>query len=148
MPVNINTKMVPTAEQIAARNKARAKLIGDFANPLSLLEIELDSWVQRNFKTEGGNVGGWQPFAHGGRWIKGYGLDQSAKLLQDKGVLRASFRTFKTRRSAGIGSDLPYSKKHEEGIGVPARRMLPMDKDMKPRADKIFKEHVARGIDK
>ena len=62
------------------------------------------SWVQKNFKGEGKAVGGWAPFKAGGRWRKGFGLDTSAKLLQDTGALRASFLPFASKTDAGIGS--------------------------------------------
>lgn len=99
--------------------------------------VSLDQWVQRNFQSEGGKVGGWTPFTYGGRLttkkkanaqsIDGHRyVNSSAKLLQDTGALRHSFLPFIRKGVAGIGSDLPYSKPHEEGAnGMIQRRMLP-----------------------
>jgi phage gpG-like protein len=97
------------------------------------VSVWLDRWVQRNFRSEGGKVGGWLELAEAtiARRTKGRGKG-SAKILQDTGRLRASFSPFHTRRSAGIGSDIKYAKIHEI-IGVKRkdkpkpviRRMLP-----------------------
>ena len=126
------------------------------------VSIFLDQWVQQNFKTEGGNVGGWPPFKHGGRVnSKGLGtqtriytgsttievyVDKSAKLLQDTGRLRISFAPFSTQRDAGIGSDLPYSKFHNEGEGhLPRRRMLPKkysDRDLIKKCTQIYNGYI------
>jgi len=102
----------------------------------------LDSWVQRNFKTQGGKVGGWKPFKYGGRlnydgkgshvriptpWgVTDAWADTSAKLLQDKGLLRLSFTPFSSKKEAGIGSDLDYSETHNE-----KRRMLPISSEVR-----------------
>lgn len=104
--------------------------------------VYLDQWVQRNFQSKGGKVGGWAPYTYGGRlvpkkkanaqsiaghrWING-----NAVMLQDTGALRHSFLPFIKKGTAGIGSDLPYSKKHNEGDDkLPQRRLLPVDEDV------------------
>lgn len=103
----------------------------------------LDSWVQRNFKSDGGNVGGWRPFKYGGRLTvkskstgksveAGRYVNSSAKLLRDSGHLRLSFLPFAGDGRAGIGSDLPYAEAHENGsskTNLPQRRMLPRQSD-------------------
>jgi hypothetical protein len=99
--------------------------------------------VQQNFRTQGGNVGGWTPFARGGRRLRGGGIDTSAMLLQDKGALRLSFRMFWDRKQAGIGSKLKYSKPHEEGNShVPKRRMLPQERDVIRPVLRIYNRHI------
>lgn len=115
----------PTIEELKRRSKKRFDALKDMHTAYAKIAVYLDRWVQTNFKTEGSKVGGWLPFAKGGRWVKGKGLDVSAKLLQDTGRLRASYLPFSFKNNAGIGSDLPYAKKHEEGIGIPIRRTLP-----------------------
>jgi len=109
------------------------------------VSVFLDAWVQQNFKTEGGKVGGWDPFKAGGRYVKGV-LDTSAKLLQSTGTLRGSYRAFATSNNAGIGSDLPYAKVHEDGLGVPARRMLPEGPDVMPEVRDILASYVEDNI--
>lgn len=129
------------------RNDDMTKELQQMETANAAVSIYLDKWVQDNFKTEGGNVGGWEPFAYGGR-VGAKGIDTSAKLLQDTGRLRASFLPFATRTNAGIGSDLPYSKDHEEGIGVTRRRILPERSEVWPMAKKIYDNFVKRVIKK
>lgn len=105
------------------------------------VSVFLDRFVQMNFREEGKPVGGWEPFKAGGRLKKGV-FDETAKLLQDTGALRLSFRPFAEKHNAGIGSELPYSKTHEEGDGVPARRMLPKDEEVQGDIRDILSEHV------
>ncbi len=96
------------------------------------VSIWLLKWVNDNFKSQGGKVGGWKPFKLGGRRIPGGGIDASAKLLQDTGRLRLSFHPHHSRNSAGVGSGLRYSITHELGLphkNLPARRMLPVASD-------------------
>lgn len=128
-----------------AADEARAK-VRDASPAYKRAATYLDQWVQINFRTEGGNVGGWKPFARGGRWRKGVGIDQTAKLLQDTGALRLSFRPFATKNNAGIGSDLDYAERHEEGLGVPQRRMLPKQSEVKQPIRDILDQYVENDI--
>jgi len=135
--------------------EARTKLSNDGV-AMKKVAVYLDQWVQGNFRTRGGKVGGWQPFKYGGRatskkkanaqsidshrWI-----NTSAVLLQDTGHLRMSFMPFIKGGSAGIGSDLPYSAAHESGLpeqGLPQRRMLPTDADVGADVREIMEQHL------
>lgn len=98
--------------------------------PHKKISIMLDRWVQTNFKTEGGNVGGWAPIQRQGR------------ILQDTGRLRASFLPFANKKNAGIGSDLPYAETHEEGIGVKVRRMLPELPEVRRDILSVYNKHI------
>lgn len=112
--------------------------------------VFLDQWVQGNFKTQGGNVGGWAPFAQGGRVRRGR-FDANAKLLQDTGALRHSFLPFVKKGVAGIGSDLPYSADHEYGRptrGLPQRRMLMKDKEVRADIKEIMDNWLSVSIRK
>ena len=96
---------------------------------------------------------GWKPLAAGGRW-KTYAngrkaFDPEAKILQDTGRLRLSFITFERNNgnAVGIGSDVPYSEKHEEGEGnVPQRRMLPRRSEIIEDVRRIFDQFVGNVI--
>ncbi len=115
------------------------------------VSIWLMRWLNENFKTEGGKVGGWKPFKLGGRRLPGGGIDATAKLLQDTGRLRKSFSPFYSRNTAGIGSSLSYSVAHEIGLPVknlPARRMLPQagDKSVEVGVIKIYNRYIRRAI--
>lgn len=135
---------------VKARKKLRIqkKTLSKLKTPNKKIATKLDSWVQQNFRSEGGRVGKWKPFAYGGRLQDDGSIDQSAKLLQDTGRLRISFVAFATNIIAGIGSDLPYSITHEKGTKrIPKRRMLPEEKDFKPIVGAIYTKHVRKTLD-
>ena len=115
------------------------------------VSVWLMRWLNENFKSQGGKVGGWKPFKLGGRKLPGGGVDSSAKLLQDTGRLRASFSPFYSRTTAGIGSNLNYSVAHELGLphkNLPSRRMLPLGSDQAVNAGiiKIYDRHIRRAL--
>lgn len=130
--------------------------LGDAYLPNRWIGQRLHRWVDENFQSEGGKVGGWKRFKYGGRLVtkkqsknyrginaqsfKGFGLarirgrlvDTSALLLQDTGNLRGRFLDKATKTSVIIGNDVTYSEYHEYGLpmrGLPARRMLPKASD-------------------
>jgi len=140
----------PALAAIERRNKKRLDNLKKLETAHKRVAVYLDRWVQDNFKTEGKKVGGWAPFAHGGRRLKDGSIDGSAMLLQDTGRLRASYHPFANRKDAGIGSDLPYSKDHEEGISerhLPQRRMLPRANDVRSDVKEIFDNFVKESIE-
>jgi phage gpG-like protein len=129
---------------VQAELRRRIAKLTDLSGPNRKVSIVLDRWVQRNFKTQGGHVGGWTPFKRGGRPIPGGGIDTSAQLLQDTGALRLSFRMFWDSKRAGIGSRIKYSKPHEEGTSrLPQRRMLPQEADVIQPILRVYENHVA-----
>ena len=114
-------------------------------------------WVNNNFKTQGGRVGGWAPLKPStiARRTRGKGSG-SPKILQDTGELRANFRPFYGKTFAGIGagahskmSDIPIF--HERGIptkNLPQRRMLPRstDRSVTNNIIKIYDKYIARAL--
>lgn len=126
---NIEVIVKPTLAELRKRLAKKRAAVMDLRTPYARASILLDQWVQKNFKTEGGKVGGWQPFAKNAAGIPIVELREPdrapAKLLQRTGRLRSSFNPFANTKQAGIGSDLPYAKDHHEGIGLPERQLLP-----------------------
>jgi len=124
------------------------------------IAVKLDQWVQQNFRSEGGKVGGWQPFAPSTLRRMLHRTKRaprtSPKLLQDTGRLRASFKPFWTNQTAGIGTTIYYARFHDpkhvighvpRGKGViPERRMLPDEEDAVPLATEVYKDHVRRAL--
>lgn len=166
MAENIRASFKPTLDATKRKlDKAHKKLSHlEIAN--KKCAIVLDQWVLQNFKTEGGKVGGWPPFKYGGRINdKGLGtpvvvavpwgvmdayVDESAKLLQDTGTLRRSFKPWSNKLTAGIGSDLPYSKPHEKGTSkLPQRRMLPRntDRELTDKIYAVYETHVKTSLE-
>lgn len=147
----IKFKLKPPINKVERKFRNRIASMKDLSKPMKKISIMIDRWTQDNFRTEGGNVGGWEPLAHGGRFVKkngGWILDESAKILQDTGALRISTLPFHTKRTAGIGSELPYSKKHNEGEdGLPVRRIIPeksKDKGIIAKSKQILTEYGKR----
>lgn len=134
-PNLINVGVNPSLDTVKERWGKRFEELKDKSVPYKKASIYLDRWVQLNFRTEGGRVGGWQKSRAAER--------RHGKTLQDTGRLRASFIPWATRRNAGIGSDVPYSETHEKGLdGMPVRRMLPKRKEVIADIRLIFNAHV------
>lgn len=144
-------KMLPAASVVKKLLEAKRAGIANTLPAYKKASIFLDKWVQENFKTEGGKVGGWVPFSlYTREMIRRYDPERSpAKLLQKTGRLRASFQPFFNSKNAGIGSDLPYAKTHEEGFGnIPMRRMLPKRPEVIGDLNRIISDHVKAGAAK
>lgn len=162
-----------TVEAFKAKLSAAREGLKQEGVAMKQVAVMLDSWVQRNFKDKGSNVGGWAPYKYGGRlavknpskskakktpnkanaqsidgrrWING-----SAVLLRDTGALQHSFLPFIRKGTAGIGSELLYSKPHEDGDSsrnLPQRRMLPKNADVDVQVLKILDNFVRVSIRK
>jgi phage gpG-like protein len=120
----------PTLAELRKRLDKKRAAVMDLRTPYARAAVLLDQWVQKNFKSEGGKVGGWVPFAknkEGVPFVEVREPDRApAKLLQRTGRLRSSFAPFASKSHAGIGSDLPYAETHHKGTGnAPERPLLP-----------------------
>lgn len=159
--IKFDTKQI---DEFKEKQKKARELLKQDGAAMRQIAVFLDQWVQLNFKSSGGKVGGWLPYKYGGRlttkkksnaqsiighkWING-----SAKLLMDTGALRLSFLPFTQLGNAGIGSDLPYSKYHEQDdVSVykylPQRRMLPKESEVVTDVREILANWVSVTIRK
>ena len=154
---NIKVEIKPTLEQVQARLAKKREAVTNLRTPMARAAILLDQWVQKNFRSEGGKVGSWEPFAknkNGIPFVEAKNPGRApAKLLQDTGRLRSSFSPFATSKTAGIGSDLPYAKYHHEGTGrLPMRQLLPDKgsalKEVKQAAKEVLSDYVNEAIKK
>lgn len=131
-------------------------------------------WVDDNFRTSGGLVGGWKPLSP---FTVAMRRNRSSKPLQDSGALRASFNPVSDPRAmlvqgntVKIGSAIPYASYHEFGTGpivakgralaipgaggkmmflkstagIPKRRMLPTEQEGLAVALSVIKARVER----
>ena len=110
----------------------------------------VDRWVQENFKTEGGNVGGWVPLKKQtiDRRRKGKGSG-SAKMLQDVGWLRSKWRHIVTDDAAILRSGVGYGIYHDSDkprSKLPQRRILPKRDEIWPRIKQLFEEHIRNAL--
>ena len=162
-------------DAIQKKYKEAGKQIPNLIPAHKKVAIYLDQWVQKNFKSEGGNLddGKWKAFKYGGRAIPDmffnednppaggyefvqilgapfdgqYWIDKSAKLLQDTGRLKFSFLPFANKDNAGIGSNLLYSKAHNDGFKkIPQRRMLPNENEVHGRIHTILESHAKKAM--
>ena len=125
--IRYNGKPKSKEQMEAIYAKKRDKLSRAISPAMKKVSVMLDTWVQKNFQTEGLPVGGWAD------------IERNGMILQDTGTLRLSFIPFSSKNDAGIGSDLPYAIVHEKGLGVTKRRILPQRKDVIKQAHKIIK---------
>jgi len=120
----------PTMRAMKSRLEKRLEEIGVMTVPNKKAAIFLDRWVQQNFRTEGGSVGGWAP------------IQRKGKILQDTGRLRLSFLPFADSKDAGVGSKLDYAEKHDKGIRIQRRRILPEHREVDDDLFKLYDQHV------
>lgn len=153
-----SVRIVVTGDKKAQRALRRvARKMGDATPANKQVSTWLFRWVNNNFKTQGGKVGGWAPLHPSTirRRTVGPGSG-AAQILQDTGFLRASFKPFFGRNFAGIGAgphfkvaDIPIF--HEEGVpsrNIPRRRMLPRstDRDVTQAVIKIYDAYIRKAI--
>lgn len=165
MPVkDVKLKVSPPLRAVRAYLLPIERHMKNLSIPLKKSSIFLDQWVQRNFVDEGKRLGvdRWKQFkavgptGSRGRWIKKTKgkpryFDATAKLLRDTRQLSLSMKPFFTKNDAGIGSALKYSPAHEFGLParkLPARRMLPKDKEVEGDIEEIFVNHISDAIAK
>lgn len=143
----IKVKTTDSFEKLGKKYREAIKSLEDSGPTFKKIAVLLDRFVQKNFKSEGGKVGKWKKLKAGGRKKKGKPLDTTAVILQDTGRLRISFRPFTMKNGAGIGSDLPYARPHNEGKGaLPKRRMLPLEREINKEVREVLNKYVIAGL--
>lgn len=151
-PIRVHVEAKPSAQKLERYirsiggnlDKGRAQVNRE-------LSVMLDQWVQRNFRSQGGQVGGWADLKRGYRVKRGRGgktyRQTDYKILQDTGALRRSFKPEFNENEAKIGSALPYSGKHELGDParkLPQRRMLPRAPEIERDIFRVYDRHIKR----
>lgn len=118
----------------------------------------IDGWIQRNFRTEGGKVGGWAPLADSTierrlkkneKRSKKKKSTQTGKImiLQDDGDLREHWKHTWGKDHAAVVSAVEYGIFHETGTKkMPQRRILPTLEEIWPSIEKLFDEHIRRAL--
>lgn len=133
--------VVPDPKTMLARLKRLSNIISDFSIPNKAAAIKLYGWVQRNFRSEGGKVGGWPRSKAAER--------RHGQTLQDSGNLRDSFNPIHTKKLAGVFSPTDYSIDHELGLkGLPVRRMLPTEREAWEEVEPIYEKEFLKMFNK
>lgn len=116
----------------------------------------LDRWVQENFKTEGGKVGGWRPLKEATIRARMRRRNKTGdiRILQDNGTLKRNWKHISGKDYAGIQStatagksNYPYGLAHDEGRGNnPQRRILPTEEEIWPKIKPLFEDEIMRSF--
>lgn len=116
--------------------RAKARL-----NGLAIAEVM--RWIDNNFRDQGAAYGGWQRVSEQtlARRRSGSGSG-SPLILVDTGLLKSNWQTFSNSRGGKVVSGTDYGKKHDEGKGVPQRKILPTNKIMAPILRRIYAKGV------
>lgn len=151
------TAQIQSARTQGALNQL-ARQLADRQVVNHALSLKMFQMVQDNFESESFDGDPWVDLAPSTRrWKEKRGYEM---ILQNTGALRQSFLPFSDNTLAGVGAqsmasvvagDPPKAKRprdlakiHEEGIGVPQRRMLPSRARALEEAVSIYGYFVAR----
>ena len=110
-------------------------------------------WIDKNFKSEGARTGQrWQQLSAGTIKRRRSGKNKSAvkaKILQDTGDLRRNWKVLATPNEVIVESQMPYARDHHYGVPsrkLPARPILPSNKQVMPGLLKIYKAKVRQVV--
>ncbi len=121
----------------------------------------IDRWIQDNFRTQGGKVGGWAPLSaatyYGG--IKGQRVTKKGisaamrrhilkkKILQDTGTLRMKWKHTWDNDHGAVVSAVEYGHWHDDGTDkMPQRRILPTEEEAWTLVKPLFSKHIADAL--
>lgn len=113
-------------------------------DPDALLEaigMSAMNWVNENFETQGGHVGGWDDIQESTKKRKGHG-----SILIHHGILRASIEAEKTApNKLRVGTNVEYAAHHQFGTStIPQRRFLPNEEEGKKLAVSLIRAAIAK----
>lgn len=101
--------------------------------------VIVDRWIQVNFQQEGKPVGGWKPLSEETILMRRRGTGSGGtRILQDTGDLRKRWKHLYDEDTAAIQSGVDYGYYHDQGKGVPKRRILPYAKEMWESLEKLY----------
>jgi phage gpG-like protein len=110
----------------------------------------VDRFVQENFKSQGGKVGGWAPLKQSTIKARRNKKKGSIKILQDNGLLRMNWKHVYDHKSGSLVSGVYYGIFHDSDkprtSSLPRRRILPTQKEMWPKIKEIFERHIGRSF--
>lgn len=113
--------------------------------------VAVDAWIQKNFQQEGKLAypgTGWQKLSPATIEMrrKGKKSKHGVKILQDTGMLKSNWKKQWSIKSGVIAAAMPYAEKHNEGIGVPERKILPTESQIMPTLIKIYGKFVRTSL--
>ena len=151
---SFTVKNLPEVERNMAR---RANKLNDRRTVNAACLVVVDRWIQDNFKTEGGKVGGWKPLKPatiaGRRKGSNKALAGQVKILQDKGHLKDDWKhivdktTGRLRSLVKGKSGASYGLFHDQGLGnLPKRQIIPEPKQIAPKLKQVYQHFIKQAI--
>ena len=115
--------------------------------------VVLDRWVQKNFQTEGGNVGGWVPLSDTTVDMRMRRRNKTGmiRILQDNGKLRQQWEHESDEKHATLRSKVDYGIFHdsdEPRSKLPQRRIMPRMREAWDMIKPLFSEHIQKAIER
>lgn len=136
-------------QQVTRRLDRLQAAMEDTTQPNRQASIAMYGWLIRNYDREGALIGGWAPLAP--RTVAEKKEIGKERMLVRSGALRQSYVPFHTKENAGVGSELSYSKPHQEGNparNLPARPMLPPRDVVLDIGIRVYGDYVRREVKK
>ncbi len=139
----------PALAQRREELRIKRARVADFPALHRRMGDALVGWAQRNFAAEGALLdefpSGWPalaPATVAGRRRRGRGL----AILQDTGRLAHGTIVFPDADRALVDNSAPYAARHQLGLGVPRRPVLPEAPQARRLALGAAQEHVTEAL--
>ena len=127
----LKTKMENSRRKLTQRKSVNARAV-----------VVVDRWIQKNFQSNGFNVGGWKKLENPSEKRGG----KSAQPLKDTGRLRMAWHFKANNTEASITSGVDYGHYHDQTDKkfkhVPQRRILPTNKEIWPTLKRLYSSFV------
>ena len=151
---SFTVKNLPEVERNMAR---RANKLNDRRTVNAACLTVVDRWIQDNFKTEGGKVGGWKPLKPATIAARRHGSNKAlagqVKILQDTGQLRSNWKHIVDRTTGRLRSlvkgkgGVSYGLFHDQGLGnLPKRQIIPEPKQIAPQLKQVYQHFIKQAI--
>jgi phage gpG-like protein len=128
----------------------RAKKLKEMERVNQKATVLVDRWIQKNFAESGVPAmggAGWKPLSAMTILMRRKKPGGKLQILQATGTLRSKWKHLWTRNLAKVQSGVDYAKQHHEGWGpLPVRRILPLDRQISPELEKLFKIFIGDGL--
>jgi len=111
--------------------------------------VVVDKWIQENFARQGVPAmggSGWRPLS--ARTLAGRRKGEarrSSRILIDTGALKSRWKHQWDVNLAKVQSGVDYADEHHYGkFGLPVRRIIPLERQIWPLLQKLYKKYIVR----
>lgn len=111
--------------------------------------VVVDRWIQENFESQGRLAmggAGWRPLSEKTLARRRPGDGRGGhRILEDTGRMKGSWKHLWTANLAKVQSGVDYADEHQFGKGrLPVRRILPQDRQIWPRLEKLYRGFIRK----